>query len=261
MANTVEAGLFSGLIHCSMMGVTIAFTIPFSLRMVEKEDYPFLEKGILSGIITIPLGCIAGGLAAGFSIRMISMNLLPIFIVAILMSIGLWKVPEKMISGFTVLGNGIIIVVTVATAAIIIETLTGFVVIKGMNPISEGIQTVGIIGIMLAGAFPMVHFIKNVFGSHLEKLGQLLGINGVAATGLLLTLANSVPMFTSVKDMDNRGKIINMEFAVSASFAIAGNLGFTASVNEDMIFSVVFGKLVGGITAIFLANIIAKRAV
>lgn len=259
MANTPDAGTFSGLLHGSMMGVTIAFTIPFSLRMVEKKDYSYLAKGILSGIVTIPLGCVAGGLIAGFDIGMIITNLLPIFIVAIVVSIGLWKIPEKMIVGFKVFGYIITVVVTVATAAIGIETLTGFIVIPGMNPIEEGLQTAGIIGVMLAGAFPMIHFIKKVFGSHLEGLGNKLKINGISATGLLLTLANSVPMFASVKDMDKRGKVINIAFAVSASFAIGGNLAFAAGKDASMIFPVVAGKLIGGITAIILAVMFTRR--
>ena len=236
MANSPEVGTFSGLLHGSMMGVTIAFTIPFSLRMVHKSDYHLLAKGILSGIVTIPLGCVAGGMIAGFDMGMIMRNLSPIFIVAILIST----------------------VITVATAAIGIETLTGFVVIPGMNPISEGLKTAGLIGVMLSGTFPMIHFIKTVFGSHLDGLGNKMNMNGIAATGLLLTLANSVPMFASIKDMDRRGKVINIAFAVSASFAIGGNLAFTATKDADMIFPVVAGKLIGGITAIILANFLMK---
>jgi len=82
MAATPEVGTFSGLLHGSMMGVTIAFTIPFSLRAVQREDYPLLARGILSGIITIPVGCLVGGLIAGFDISMVLHNLVPTFIIA-----------------------------------------------------------------------------------------------------------------------------------------------------------------------------------
>jgi len=259
MAKSRDAGTFSGLLHGSMMGVTIAFTIPFSLRIVDKKDYNHLAKGILAGIVTIPLGCVAGGVIAGFDFGMILTNLLPIFIVATFVSVGLWRIPETMIFGFRIFGALITIVVTVATAAIGIEALTGFVVIPGMNPISGGLQTAGIIGVMLAGAFPMIHFIKKVFGRYLERLGRKLHINATAATGLLLTLANSVPMFTSVRGMDNRGKVVNIAFAVSASFAIGGNLAFTAGKDPSMIFPVVAGKLLGGMTAIILALLLTKK--
>lgn len=259
MAKSADVGTFSGLLHSSMMGVTIAFTIPFSLRMVQREDYPLLARGILSGIITIPLGCLVGGLIAGFSPAMVLRNLVPTFVVAAGICIGLLRIPDRMIRGFSILGQGIMIVTTIGAAAAIIQTLTGVVIIPGMNPATEAIKTVGTIAFMLAGALPMVHFIKRTFGPQLERLGERLGLNPTAAVGLLLTITNSVPMFMKVREMNTRGKIVNMAFAVSASFLIAGNLGYVARVNESMIIPVVVGKLVGGISAIFVALYFAKR--
>ena len=259
LANTVEAGIFSGLFHGSMMGVTIAFTIPFSLRMVEKKDHQFLAKGIMAGIITIPIGCLTGGLVAGFSIKMIIINLIPAFVFALLISIGLLKIPNKMIKGFKVFGFILTTLIIVATAAGIVEAMTGIVIIKGMNPIGDGFRIVGIIAMMLAGAFPMVHFIKRTFKKPLVKMGSFFSINEISAIGFILTIANSVPMFASVKDMDEKGKVLNTAFAVSASFMIAGNLGFNASVNENMVFPVLIGKLIGGISSILLADLFYKR--
>lgn len=253
LAATPDIGTFSGLLHGSMMGVTIAFTIPFALRMVEREDYPVLARGILSGIITIPLGCIAGGLLAGFDIAMVLKNLIPTMLISVGICFGLLKIPDRMIKGFAVVGKGIMIVTTIGAAASIIQTLTGYVLIPGMNPANEAILTVGIIAMMLAGALPMVHFIKQVLGPQLERLGKVLNLNPTATVGLLLTITNSVPMFMKVREMDTRGKVVNMAFAVSASFMIAGNLGYVARANEAMIIPVVLGKLVGGISAIMVA--------
>lgn len=260
LAQTPEAGLFAGLILGAMMGPTIVFTIPVALGIIEKEDHKFLATGILAGIITIPVGCFAGGIAAGFNIGMILKNLIPILIVAILIALGLWKMPEKMIKGFTGFGKGVVWVITIGTAAIIIETLTGIVVIPGMAPISDGISIVGSIAIMLAGAFPMVHFITKVFKKPLMGMGKVLGMNDVAAAGMVATLANNIPMFGLMKDMDERGKVLNVAFAVSAAFVFGDHLGFTAGVNREMIFPMIVGKLVAGITAIVLASFIAPKS-
>ena len=253
MAASPDIGTFSGLLHGSMMGVTIAFTIPFALRMVEREDYPLLARGILSGIVTIPLGCLVGGLLAGFDLSMILTNLIPTIIISAGIALGLMRIPDRMIKGFAVIGKGIMIITTIGAAASILQALTGFALIPGMNPANEAILTVGIIAMMLAGALPMVHFIKRVLGTQLESLGKVLNLNPTATVGLLLTIANSVPMFMKVREMDARGKVVNMAFAVSASFMIAGNLGYVARVNEAMILPVVIGKLVGGVSAILVA--------
>ncbi|MDK2799568.1 MAG: ethanolamine transporter [Clostridiales bacterium] len=259
LAQSKEAGLFGGLILGAMMGPTIVFTIPVALGIIKKEDRKFLATGILAGMITIPLGCLAGGLAAGFDISMILSNLVPIIIVSLLLAFGLWKIPEKMIKGFNVFGRGVVIVITIGLAAIIIETLTGIVVIPGMAPVSDGIEIVGAIALMLAGAFPMVHFITKVFKKPLLQLGKLLGMGDVAAAGMVASLANNIPMFGLMKDMDDRGKIINVAFAVSASFVFGDHLGFTAGVAKEMIFPMVVGKLVAGITAVILAIVIANN--
>lgn len=259
LAKTPEAGLFAGLIVGAMMGPTIVFTIPVALGIIKKEDHPYLAKGVLAGIITIPIGSFVGGLVAGFEIGMVLANLVPIIIVAALIAFGLWKIPDKMIRGFNRFGQGVVIVITLSTAAIIIETLTGIVVIPGMAPVWDGIEIVGAIAITLAGAFPMVYVITKVFKKPLMAAGKLLGMGDVAAAGMVATLANNIPMFGMMKDMDNRGKVLNTAFAVSAAFVFGDHLGFTAGVNREMIFPVVVGKLVGGITAVALAMLITPK--
>lgn len=259
LAQTHEAGLFAGLILGSMMGPTIVFTIPVALGIINKEDHPFLAKGVLAGLITIPLGCLAGGLVAGFDVVMILKNLIPIIIVSLLLSLGLWKAPNKMINGFIVFGKGVVIVITAGLAAIIVETLTGIVIIPGMAPVSEGIQIVGSIALMLAGAFPMVFVITKVFKKPLMRLGKVLGMNDVSAAGMVASLANNIPMFGLMKDMDDRGKVLNVAFAVSASFVFGDHLGFTAGVAQEMIFPMVVGKLVAGITAVAVALVLVKK--
>lgn len=260
LAQTPEAGLFAGLILGSMMGPTIVFSIPVALGIIEKEDHKYLATGILAGMVTIPIGCFVGGLVAGYTISMVVMNLIPIIIVSILIAFGLWRIPEKMIKGFTAFGKGVVIVITIGTAAIIVETLTGFVVIPGMAPITDGIQIIGSIAIVLCGAFPMVYFITKVFSKPLMKLGGLLGMNEVSAAGMIATLANNIPMFGMMKDMDHRGKIINVAFAVSAAFVFGDHLGFTAGVNKEMIFPMIVGKLVAGVTAVMVAMVITPKS-
>jgi ethanolamine transporter len=261
LAKTPDAGLFAGAILGAMLGPTIVFTIPVSLGIIEKEDHKFLATGVLAGLVTIPLGAFVGGLVAGFPVIMIIKNLVPIILFALIISLGLWKIPEKMIKGFTYFGKFIVIIITIGLAAGIVEKLTGIVVIPGMNPIDEGIKVVGDIAVVLAGAFPMVFVITKLCKKPLMKLGGLLKMNDIAAAGMVATLANNIPMFGMLKDMDDRGKIINVAFAVSAAFVFGDHLGFVAGVAKQMIFPMIVGKLVGGITAVMVACFIANKMV
>ncbi|WP_232699508.1 ethanolamine utilization protein EutH [Brevibacillus daliensis] len=259
LAQSEEAGLFAGTILGAMFGPTIVFIIPVALGIIQKDDHKFLATGVLAGLITIPIGCLIGGLVAGFSIGMILSNLVPIILVAVLIAIGLWMFPKGMIKGFTIFGQFIIILATLGLAASIVEALTGLALIPGLAPIDEGITIVGDIAIVLAGAFCLVLVITKLFNKPLLKMGKLLGMNEVAAAGMIATLANVIPMFGMLKDMDTRGKVINIAFSVSAAFVLGDHLGFTAGVAKDMIFPMIVGKLVGGITAIIVAMFLSRN--
>ena len=253
MAADPQAGVLGGLLAGSMLGATIVFTIPVAMGILEKEDRPYLAKGVLAGIVTVPIGILVGGITAGFPILMILRNLLPIVLIAALIAFGLWRAEKAMIRGFGIFGKGVTAVITAGLAAAIFERLTGIALIPGMAPIEEGFATVGEIAIVLAGAFPLVAFLTRLLRKPLMGLGKLLGINDAAAAGLVASLANSIATFGLVKDMDDRGKVVNIAFAVSAAFVFGDHMGFTAGFAPEMLVSVIVGKLVGGISAVAVA--------
>ena len=259
LALTEQAGQFGGLIVGSMLGPTIVFTIPVGLGIIRAEDRPALATGVLAGVITVPIGSFAGGLAAGFPVMMVLRNLIPIALFAVLIALGLAFVPRGMVKGFQVFGRIVVILITVGLAAGIVQALTPLTLIPGLAPIEEGVSIVGSIAIVLAGAFPLVYVITKVFRKPLMALGRALGMNEVAAAGMVATLANNIPMFQMLHDMDRRGKIVNVAFAVSAAFVFGDHLGFTAGFDDTMIFPMIVGKLVGGVTAVAVALFLTRK--
>ncbi|MGO5115769.1 ethanolamine utilization protein EutH [Candidatus Avoscillospira sp. LCP25S3_F1] len=275
LAETPAIGNFAGLILGTMMGPTIVFTIPVALGIIKKEDRPYLGAGVLAGLITVPIGCIVGGLAMGMTefklpIGTILINLVPVIIVAALIVLGLWFAPAAMIRGFNVFGTGVTIVITIFTAIAVFQQITGIMFpvldvmsikdeVTGLSPLDSGLLTCGQIGIVLIGAFPMVKWITKTFGGALSKIGSALGMNDKASAGLVATLANNIAMFNIMGEMNPKGKLLNVAFAVSAAFVFGDHLGFTAGNEPDMIFPVVIGKLVAGITALILANVLAPK--
>lgn len=253
MTQDPRAALLGGVLTGSMLGATIVFTIPVAMGILREEDRPAMAKGILCGTVTIPVGILVGGLTAGFPVGMVLRNLIPIVIIGALIALGLWKAENAMVKGFSVFGKVVVAVVTVGLAAAILEELTGFVLIPGMAPLSEGFATVGAIAIVLAGAFPLVLVLTKLLRKPLVKLGKVLGINETAAAGLIASLANSIATFGMVKDMNQRGKVVNIAFAVSAAFVFGDHLGFTAGFAPEMLVSVIVGKLAGGISAVAVA--------
>ena len=265
----VAAWLYSGLILGSMMGPTIVFSIPVAL-------------GVLAGIVTIPIGCIAGGLVAmysgvqingqpvEFTFALILMNMIPVIIIAILVALGLKFIPEKMINGFQIFAKFLVALITIGLAAAVIKFLLGWELIPGLDPIfmapgdqpgevMRAIEVIGSISCVLLGAYPMVLLLTRWFEKPLMRVGNLLKINNMAAGGMVATLANNIPMFGMMKQMDTRGKVINCAFSVSAAFALGDHLGFAAANMNAMIFPMIVGKLVGGVTAIGVAMLLVPK--
>ena len=276
------AWLYSGLILGSMMGPTIVFSIPVALGIIEKSDRRYLALGVLAGIVTIPIGCIAGGLVAMYSgvevngqpvvftLSLILMNMIPVLIVAALVALGLKLIPEKMINGFQIFAKILVAIITVGLAAAVAKFAVGWTIIPGLDPIfmTEGdkpgqvmraIEVIGSISCVLLGAYPMVLLLTRWFEKPLMRVGGVLRINNMAAGGMVATLANNIPMFGMMKQMDARGKVINCAFAVSAAFALGDHLGFAAANMPSMIFPMIVGKLVGGVTAIGVAMMLVPK--
>ena len=253
-----QAADLGGVITGSMLGATVVFTIPVAMGILEEEDRPAMAKGILCGMVAIPFGILAGGLTAGYAFSMVLRNLVPIVLMALLIALGLWRAEKAMVAAFTAFGKIVVAVVTVGLSGAIIQALTGFVVIPGLAPISEGFETVGTIAIVLAGAFPLVYVLTQVLNKPLMALGKLLGINEPASAGLIASLANSIATFGMVKDMDDRGKVVNIAFAVPAAFVFGDHLGFTAGFAPELLPAMIVGKLAGGVVAVGIALLLTR---
>jgi ethanolamine transporter len=277
------AWLYAGLILGAMMGPTIVFSIPVAIGIIDEKDRRFLALGVLAGIVTIPLGCIAGGLVAMnsgvtvngepvvFNLAMILMNLIPVLFFSVLVAVGLWLIPEKMINGFQIFAKILVSLITVGLALAVAKATIGLEVLPGMDPIfmiagdkpgevMRAVEVIGYIACVLLGAYPMVFLLTRWFEKPLMRIGLLLKINNHAAAGMVATLANNIPMFGMMSKMDDRGKVLNVAFCVSAAFTFGDHLGFTAANMPGMIFAVIVGKLVGGFTALAVAMLIAPKA-
>ena len=263
LAQDPDAGRLAGLILGAMMGPTVVFTIPVALGIINPEDRGYLAKGVLAGIVTIPLGVLVGGLVAGFPIGMILANLVPIVIAAVAIAIGLWLAPEAMTKGFDYFGKGLTFLIAIGLIISVFQEVTKVNIMPAgweLAPPTEGLAIVGSIAMVLLGAFPAVYLIVKGLSKPLGHAGRLIGINDAAAGGMIASLANNIPMFEIYKDMDPRGKILNAAFAVSAAFTFGDHLGFTAGVDPEMIAPMIAGKLVAGITGVIVAYILFSRS-
>ena len=103
--------------------------------------------------------------------------------------------------------------------------------------------------VMLFGLAPMhVHADTNDLGMRLLESNEEYQI-----------MTCSQPMLDMIKDMDDRGKVLNMAFACSAAFVFGDHLGYTAGFEPTLIPALIVGKLAGGISAVAIAWLLTRE--
>lgn len=288
LASTKESWIMA-MITGYMAGATIVFSIPVGLKMIGKKDHKYLALGMMSGILTIPIGVLVSSLfitiskpfirnaintdgAATYQLLLSYMqifkNLIPLIIICAAIAIGLLLKPDAMIKGFIIFGKVMDSALRLVFVFCVVEYFTGFFSkrfgVWGFDPIIadsidqvRALEVSGAIGIMLCGAFPMVYLIKKYLAKPLSTIGEKFGLSSDATTGLLAAAANVLALFAMIKDMKAEDKVKTIAFSVCCAFLIGDHLAFTANFQPNLILPVMFGKLVAGICAVVIAVKIA----
>lgn len=259
LTDNYEMGNFSGLIISSTMGNTVLCIIPMAMNILEKEDHRFFAYGTLCGISMVPVGCFVGGVVMDIETKTLLYNLLPLIVFSILLILGLLFVRELCVKIFIGIGKCIAAVINFGLICIALRELMGVSILYEMPDIGSIFTTVGSIAIILAGAYPLCFFLKRICREPMMKIESRYGLNQDSVNGFILVLANNAPMLSKIKDMDSKGKIYNVAFAIGAAYVLGDDLAFCAGVSKEMIVPVMTAKTVTGVTALFLAILLFSK--
>mgnify|MGYP003144728184 CR=1 FL=1 len=284
LAQSREAWIIASLVGY-MAGATIIFSIPVGLAMLKKSDHKYMALGIMSGILSVPLGVFisamlimigdvqvrpdiaASGdatLSLSLGIGSILRNLAPLAIFCVAIALGLRFAPNAMIRGFLWFGKIMYAGITLVLVFSIVEYFTGLFTNMlggwGFDPIIadeadqfRALEIAGYIGIMLAGAFPMVYLITKYLAGPMQAMGHAIGVSPRGAAGLLAAAANVLAMYRLIGDMPARDKVLAIAFCVCAAFSFGDHLAFAANFQPSIILPLLLGKLGGGICGFVIA--------
>lgn len=290
LAETRESWIMA-MVTGYMAGATIVFSIPVALKMLEKRDRKYLALGVMSGLLAIPIGVLVASAIIAVSHPMvrevvstnadatyqlalswgqIGVNLIPLIIICVALAAGLKFKPDAMIKGFIVFGRVMESALKIVFVLVVVEYFTGVwstlfgsfgfdPIIADEEDIFRALEVSGAIGMMLCGAFPMVYLIRRYLAKPLAKIGGAVGLSSDATAGLLAGSANVLALFSMVKDLRAKDKVICMAFAVCCAFLFGDHLSFTANFQPNLIVVVLAGKLAAGICAIVFANLLAVK--
>ena len=259
MAADNKIGLFNALVVSSMMGCTISFTIPFALGVVDKSQHKELLLGLLCGIVTIPIGCFVSGIICGISIISLLLILMPLVIFSGIIAFGLVCFPQTCIKVFKIFGSFINALITMGLVLGIVRFLMGIEIIKGLSTIEEGASICVNAAIVLSGSFPLMYVLSKVLSKPLKVIAKGIGVNENSVVGVVSCLASSATAFGMMDKMDKKGVVLNSAFAVSGAFVVGSHLAFTIAFDSRYVFPVILGKLISGVLAVLLANVIFSK--
>lgn len=256
-----DIGLFAGVVVASTIGTVISFTIPVAMSIIEEGDIEYFFKGVLIGTISLPIGCLAAGIFLGLKLNILLWNIMPTFVVSLMLSVSLLLIPKGIIKVLNIFGK---IIVALSIGGLIlqgIDILFGYKIINNLAPFSEVSFIIVKISIVLSGAYPMIYMINRLFGSNLEKIADRFGLNKEAVSGLIGNLASNLLIFGIYKEMNPKGKVVAAAFSVSGAFVIGGQFGFVSGLAPQMLGSFMLAKIIAGIISIVLASWIYEREV
>ncbi len=78
-------------------------------------------------------------------------------------------------------------------------------------------------------------------------------------TGLLVGAVSVIPAISMFQNMDERGKVVNAAFLVSAASLFAAHTGFTISTEPELLGALIGAKLAGGAAAVLLSILLYRR--
>lgn len=263
IANSISSNqnmiYFSGILISSIVGCTISFTLPLALGIIKDEDIEILCKGILCGLVTLPISLFIGGVLLNIEINTLINNILPIIILSVIIIIGIYKFPSKTIYIFKIISKVIFITSILGLGLQGINSISGEEIIKNLLPIEEVLTIVGKIAIFLAGANVMIEVINRCFYKKINSLSKVMNINSYSVTALIGSLASAVIVFNNFNKLDKRGKIICSSFSVGGAYVLGGQLGYVVTEAKEITFIYIFVKLLCGILSIILSLYISKN--
>ena len=139
------------------------------------------------------------------------------------------------------------------------EYLTGWEIIPGMEPLMDSMQVVCQITITLIGMFPVLELFTRILKNPLNRLGDKVGLDVTSVSGMIFSLASSVPVFSLMKNMTKKGIIVNTAWIVLVSGMFGSQLGLVLGIGDGLLIPYMVGKLAAAAVGVEI-SLLAARA-
>ena len=259
LADSQRVGQFAGIVAASILGCTLSFTIPTGMGLFEGEQREHFARGILYGLIAMPLALILGALLCGFTLPEALWLCLPVLLLALLLMLCLLKAPGQTLAAFKGFAWLLKALTTVGLTIGAFQYISGVTLLPSLTPLEESMKIIAAIGITLLGSLPLAELLQRLLRRPMNALGRLLGIGGEGVMGFLLFYLNATPGLVAMPKMTPRARIANAAFSVCAASCLTAHFAFTMAREPDLATALVATKLLGGVMGAAVALVATKK--
>jgi ethanolamine transporter len=259
LTNDPKVGFLAGGITAGMLGGTLNFSIPVGFSLIEKKSVPYFSQGILIGMCAIPVGSILAALLMGMTVFTAVLNNIPVILLSVMISLGFLFIRDKMVWFMTKLGKMLSWVGVFGVGIGCFTHLTGIEVVPGMSPIMETMTTVCSVTVTMLGMFPILELFRRVFRNILNRVGGKVGLDPTSCSGIVFTMASASPVYGMMKDMDEKGVVINSAWIVCCAASLGSQMGLVLSFGTQYIGPYLTAKFASGFTALALAFFLTRN--
>ena len=255
MAATPALGIFTGALVGSGLGCSMGYQFPYYLSSLNKQLIPMYMQGAAFGLVTVPVGLLAGGLMIGLELPQLIANILPVAVLCLVMIIGFLMNMEATLKVLLIITRGILLLTYVLFGAVVLSLFLPGLNICDFSLVQEICAVVLRTVVVTCGGLVMARLIIRFCHMPVAILGRLLKINDEAVMGLFLSLFNGLAMLPLLTKMDKRGQIMNVAFSVCGAFCLGGQMAFvSAMVDAAAMPAYMVSKLLSGVCAMLVAS-------
>lgn len=271
-----------------LAGPIVCYIIPVSFSIIPAKDKKYCALGLMCGLISIPFGLfvtmlmlkvgdtlirpeVSATAAATQPLNLemseILHNMVPLTVFCVVLALCLYFLTDITVKVMTAVGNAITVIARIIFVFAVFEYFTGFfakTIGWGFAPILadeenmlRALEIVGGVGMMLAGAYPLVWLIRRYCSRPLERLGSHIGISAIGITSFLTSACDSIITFGMFKNIHPIDKVKSVAFSVCGAWILGAHISFTVNTQPTILVPLMIGKIVGACIALIVAQIIA----
>ncbi len=247
-------GLYGGINVAGTFGTVLSFAIPMGMKVLkDKDKQDAFARGILEGLVIMPIALILGGLTAGLGFGEIIWHSLPILVLSFLVLFGIWKNLPLMIKIFSVFSKILRAIGIIGITIGAFQQLAGVQVVTIITPILDALRIISMITVTMLGCLPLSEFLTKILRKPLASLAEKINTSPEALSDPIMTVASGTAGIIAMQDFDLRGIELNAAFVVFAVSGLSAQLSFILNNAPEHMASYMVTKLLGGFIAIIFS--------